>query len=725
MPMSAANKEIADLHKRIETLELKLNKLPELEIKNSVLVDERNQLLKQLNDKVNSVECKKSTRDVGMLFQSDEIPSNRRQLVEMASMITNLQEKLDEQTLVMQKPSTRDVAIMHVVDKIDVAPVAVEKRDVAINHRTDDDELIRSLLASQKHELATTYIRELDVLKLENQKLSTTLDEAIKRQSKSVVTRGTHACEEPPQLYSVGCMTQALQTRDVQVMFTPKCRDVALSTDRFNYTRDVSLYCNMDSYDDIGNEQISTLFELKKYGLNRKRRYGQQGLRDVCVGVNLVDTPKVTRDVKCGVNLECKEVRDVSIGCAIDVRPSTRDVCMAVNLDERQMRDVCCGSNNDQYGNTKDACIFVNLIEPVCKPEVKHVNMQTVIGHQQTTTSTSTCTERRDDRDFAVNVSLDDVEKVDLRDEVNRLQTLLTGRHMGRRDVSTSMDYTHRMNAALIHNASTSVDTPRQQSKFIGTDTIHTRETHTNTDMGHVAHKAIGDHDVNDGVVNVRDYNAIKTKLRQLEVEHAATLQQQSANKQQADYVVLCGDCGSVCVEERVQIERNIGPHVLSINVPDSGVARKETDYEKRVLTRYDSTGKRVVSEIVSVHTDDNHGVRSMETWSTNRVLADGSDAGPKTVKQLVSSINESSQPKMTTKISVNGGAPSQPMTSITIPVSNKDNGCVDECRLVASSLQLDQFEQDKHLSDEYQTISAEEIVYKNGEVFEKHLTGK
>ena len=62
----------------------------------------------------------------------------------MQTIITNLRDKLNEQTLIMQqqaiKPTTRDVAVMHVVDKVEEAPKPKpEVRDVAINHRTEID----------------------------------------------------------------------------------------------------------------------------------------------------------------------------------------------------------------------------------------------------------------------------------------------------------------------------------------------------------------------------------------------------------------------------------------------------------------------------------------------------------------------------------------------------------------------------------------------------------
>jgi len=198
-----------------------------------------------------------------------------------------------------------------------------EVRDVAINHTTviDNKELI------EKHTVITnTYIKEIETLRLENARLSSKLEELIKKHSKHVVTRGTHAPEQPA-LYSVGTNTAKTQTRDVQVMYTPKSRDVSLATDHFSNTRDVALTCSLA---DVAVErQMLELLDIKaKY-----ERMLEERLRNV----------KTQRDVATVCDLGHKEWRSVSLGCNLVEVKQMRDVSMKCNLDEefRTFRDVC------------------------------------------------------------------------------------------------------------------------------------------------------------------------------------------------------------------------------------------------------------------------------------------------------------------------------------------------------------------------------------------------
>lgn len=230
-------------------LEKKLQKIPELEIKNNILLEEKQILIKQLLNMKQTqtalptpqpkpvepakvyrsigcnsadvelkrdvgVECKTSTREVGVF-----IDEPREEIAQMQTIITTLRDKLNEQTLIMQqqlvKPQTRDVAIMHVVDKVEEPPPPKpELRDVAINHQTvieNNKELIE-----KQTQIINTYIGEIEQLRIENVRLSTNLEELIKKHTKHVITRGTHAPEQPV-LYSVGTNTKRTSTRDVQV----------------------------------------------------------------------------------------------------------------------------------------------------------------------------------------------------------------------------------------------------------------------------------------------------------------------------------------------------------------------------------------------------------------------------------------------------------------------------------------------------------------------------
>lgn len=305
----------------------------------------------------------------------------------MQTIITNLRDKINEQTLIMQqqaiKPTTRDVAVMHVVDKVEEAPKPKpEVRDVAINHRTEIDnkeEIEKQLI------ITNNYIKEIEQLRIENINLSNNLEELIKRHTKHVVTRGTNACEQPI-LYSVGTNTKKVNTRDVQVMFTPKSRDVSLTTDRFFHTRDVGLLCT------LGNaEQQEKIVELEE--IKRKYEFMIEESRKQI---------KSYRDVAQTCNLDFKEHRSVSLGCNLEPIKHTRDVSMRCNLDEefRRLRDVCIGCNLEQKPDQKDASIFVNTYEPV-------IQYRTLVTEK---------------RDFCIGVQMEDVEKTSMAKELVSLK---------------------------------------------------------------------------------------------------------------------------------------------------------------------------------------------------------------------------------------------------------------------------------------------------------------
>ncbi len=137
------------LEQRLAELEQKLRRLPELEIKNNILQEEKQMLIKQLlgmkrepapglpvevkpakllrSIGCNSnegefrrevgTECRAVTRDVCISVDEPHAEAQR-----METVITTLRDQLNEQTLILeralQRPQTRDVAIMHVVDKV-------------------------------------------------------------------------------------------------------------------------------------------------------------------------------------------------------------------------------------------------------------------------------------------------------------------------------------------------------------------------------------------------------------------------------------------------------------------------------------------------------------------------------------------------------------------------------------------------------------------------------
>ena len=797
-----------ELYKRIEQLEKKLGKIPELEIKNNVLIEERNMLLKQLSERQKQpkevkstgtnfhekkqkqidigVECKSNTRDVGVLHVLVDEKKDEK-FVEMAAIINTLREKLDEQTITMQKPATRDVAMMHQVDKIDQTPVK-KIRDVAINHRTEDEQQkveFETILNQQKDVITNTFVREMDVLKRENVKLSKTLEDAIKKKSVHVTTRGTSA-PEGPVLYSVGINTRKPLTRDVQLMFTPKSRDVAMSTDRFYYSRDVSLYCNLDHFEEMGDEQVSSLLELRT-----RKKSAPKEFRDVCIGVNCLqpEEPKVMRDVKIGVNLDnLKELRDVSTGCNLDVKPKiqTRDVCMKVNLDEhdkKQMRDVCVGAQIQK--ETRDASIFVNTIEPVKlpeKPQQKTVWLDTsslrsfkdscvgpdlrhlpfkrdaMTGSDTTTqvtkqTSTADFVFKRDaecspipeqkvfTRDSSTTANIEDQEKIEMIREIAKLKMVVP---KSTRDIGISMDGWSRLNSNQTCNIGTSMELPKLLNKHQNTEVSLKRESFTNTDkvVANISNKACGDFNINDIQISANEYNSLKTKLNQLEAEKTITVkkeyktqgvglcsifdnfeQQQLSSPRPitssigvgSDEFILnsfkrsiaCGDCKidgnfcDQCANREIRITRSEGcmtelsdlkekigflnqqidesvkkcHATTSSTMVSQEISRKETEFEKRKITRNDGN-KKLIKETITLKLNDDQSNNLCEQASWETVVE--SDI-----------INKS-------------------QTSIVIPIS------VDKSQLSP-----------KTDDNDVTTISTEEITYKDGEILGKRIIGK
>ena len=784
-----------ELYRRIDQLEQKLQKIPELEIKNHVLIEERNILLKQLNERKKiatkevkstgtivdmakhdiGIECKSNTRDVAINHERELIEEKKEdtKLIEMAAIITTLREKLDEQTISLQKPATRDVAIMHQVDKIDQTPVK-QIRDVAINHRTEDDQQkveMERIINQQKEIITNTYVKELQILKTENVKLSATLEDVIKKKSVHVTTRGT-STPEGPVLYSVGVNTRKPLTRDVQVMFTPKSRDVAMSTDRFYYSRDVSLYCNLDEFEEMGDEQVSSLLQL------RTRKRVTKEFRDVCVGVNCLppEEPKVTRDVKIGVNLDVKELRHVSTGCNLDIKPKveTRDFALKVNFDEKQSRDMSVGVHIQK--ETRDASIFVNTIEPVKQPEKplqKHAWLDTNSLHlykdssvgpdlhhlplkYERSTDTATLVFKRDaesstvaekkvfTRDFSTNVNIDDQEKLEMAREIVKLKMVVP---KSTRDIGISIDGWTRLQSNQSCNTGTTMEIPKLISKHQNTDILFRRESFTNTDKPtvNISHKAIGDSNVNDIQISANEYNSLKAKLNQIEIEKTTTVHKEFKTQgvglcsildtnfeQHASSVyakpitssigvgndefilntykrsIACGDCSidgnfcdkcntrsaqSKCVgtvtDTYEQSSFNKQSTISSVDEMQLlDMKRKQSEFEQRKITRIDG-GKKSVKETITMKLNDdkNNNVCERTSWET---VIDNSE---NSLMNTLSSSQMSQTP------------------SIVIPIQPEKISSKYEC------LNTD----DMNIT----TVSTEEVIYKDGEILDKRILAK
>jgi hypothetical protein len=366
------------LEKRLVELEKKLQRIPELEIKNNILLEEKQILLKQIMNmktqqptkiehkpdppskvfrsigcdsiEVHSrdigIECKANTRDFGTY---DKLDDRSEEIEQLHTVITKLRDQINEQNLTIiqlqTKPQTRDVAIMHVVDKVEEKTPEKEYRDVAINHTTevDNTEII------EKHKtIVNTYIKEIEQIKIEKAQLSTSLEELIKKHSKHVITRGTHA-PDIPIMYSVGTNTKRTVTRDVQLMFTPKSRDVSLCTDSVNHIRDVGLMCTIES-----TEQVQKMEEL----LEIQRRY-ECKLREIS------EKQASLRHVSTICNLDVKESRTIGLGCDLKEVIQKRDVSMKCNLDQelRVQHDVGIGCCMEKKPEKRDAYVCTNIIQ--------------------------------------------------------------------------------------------------------------------------------------------------------------------------------------------------------------------------------------------------------------------------------------------------------------------------------------------------------------------------
>lgn len=441
------------LEKRLIELEKKLMKIPELEIKNSILIEEKKLLLKQLLNRnkifsqphqtnepakvYRSIGCdsqenskkdvgisvKSNTRDVGLLVDEPSV-----KIAEMEILITNLKHKLKEQTMIFeqsqQKPTTRDVAVMHVVDKVEEPPKPKpELRDVAIHHSTIDE---NKIIVEKQTEIISDYIKEIEKLQVENCHLSASLQELVKKHSKHVVTRGTFAPEQPI-LYSVGVNTKKATTRDVQVMYMPKSRDVCLSTDQFIHTRDVNLECNIEN-----NETKIQLEELNFI----KKKY------ELIVQENLKNL-KSYRDVNILCKLDQKEYRDVSLGCNMFEKKNFRDVSLKCDMDKelKMYRDV--GVQLDQKPEQKDANIYVNFRENISRPIMKDSYAMTDVNN----------TEKQ---------LLKELEKSKITEV--------------KKNAFVSVDFNTRLTDNLIKNSFSCMEEIKTSNKQINTDYKSTRE---------------------------------------------------------------------------------------------------------------------------------------------------------------------------------------------------------------------------------------------------------
>ena len=432
-PMQLCRATIDAYEKRLADMERQLQRIPELELRNATLLEDKQLLIRELlslkqqptpaavdpsstsvvqpkvlrtigcetmpmaaaqaRGRDVGVECRAATRDIGITNHLDE----PHKFTHMQTVITQLKERLGEQTLciaqLQHRPATRDVAVMHVVDRVEAPRPDV--RDVAIQHRTEmeEDEVVARLGV-----LTRAYVAEIDMLKVENGELSASLDELVRKHTKHVVTRGTQAGEQLAAFfYSSGVQTTRADTRDVQVMFTPRCRDVALCTDRFADTRDVALTCSLgdDEQQRIVDELLAVRVKFEEHVRSEEARRIERlrqaaARRDAATACNLMPEQ---RSVALACRLDLKETRDVSIRCCL--QQEQKDFCSHVCFeDEAMVRELDeLRAARAIHKVTRDVAVLVDERTRISDDLLRHrsSSMESVQrAATQTTTTTTT-----------------------------------------------------------------------------------------------------------------------------------------------------------------------------------------------------------------------------------------------------------------------------------------------------------------------------------------------
>ncbi|CAF0844927.1 unnamed protein product, partial [Didymodactylos carnosus] len=300
---------------------------------------------------------------------------------------TRLEEIIQQQQL-HQKPSTREVAMMHVVEEpkevylIDHPPPLPPKqyqqqRDVAISHITEEYDFGED----NEREQADIIKRKLEDIK-------------------NYYTERIHILEDKiyEQEREIELLNEPKSQRHVSMQCQPLMTDRALVTDTFRSVRDVALTCHL--IDDVKEEVIYKRDVNLQCNLND---FIQQ--RDVWIEVNEPKEQKPTvRDVSIGVQLNLQpdiHYRDVATHVNFDYKPEIkqRDVAVMIQPEQKLMNDK---SSNTQQIQTKEFGCFANTIEPPkppAKPSMRpaSTDTRTLISYKDTATGSSD-TKRWNDR---------------------------------------------------------------------------------------------------------------------------------------------------------------------------------------------------------------------------------------------------------------------------------------------------------------------------------------
>lgn len=486
-------------------------------------------------------------------------------------------------------------------------------------------------------------------------------------------------------------------------MFTPKSRDVSLSTDKFYHTRDVGLVCNIENAEH--RLQIEELNEIKrKYELMVEES---------------IKNKKAYRDVNTMCNLDFKESRDVSLGCNMYPTKEYRDVSLKCNLDEelRQVRDVCIGCQLDKKPEQKDANIYVNTIEPVVIPAK---------------------------RDFSVSVQMEDYEKLDLIKEIAELR-----KPKPSRDVSISFDQRTRFVENLVKNQSSSIEHIKTFSRHVNTEARPVRDSSCGPTFDWMRYSDKGcqasdqsQQEFTQMLVTQKEQiefernslinanNQLRTRMREIEeqlnIERKRTyeinqqqLQQQQTNKQ--------------------IVEKTITTSTIEL---EPIVKRRESEIEHHKITRTEPT-KRTQEEILTLSASlcTNPGEKQMEksVWTSKTVSQIGATCSGALLKNEIiipisndqENINTTTTTTSSTSalMSVTQTATSATTTTASTSSSSNYTTCGEmllspvksQMTSNISSIQVNLNEQNGAFVSE----TTEQRVYKDGELIEKNISEK
>ncbi|CAF0943841.1 unnamed protein product, partial [Didymodactylos carnosus] len=291
-----------------------------------------------------------STRDASINVEGGDLSESEEHLHRVE---TRLEEIIQQQKL-HQKPATREVAMMHVVEEpkevylIDHPPPLPPKqyqqqRDVAISHITEEYDF-----GDDNEDEQTDIIKR----KLED--------------IKNYYTERIHILEDKiyEQEQEIEHLTEPKSQRHVSMQCQPLMTDRALVTDTFRSVRDVALTCHL--LDDVKDEIVHKRDVNLQCNLND---FIHQ--RDVWIEVKEQEEKKPTvRDVSIGVQLNLQpdiHYRDVATHVNFDYKPEIiqRDVAVMIQPEKKLMNDK---SSNTQQIQTKEFGSFANTIEPPKPP---------------------------------------------------------------------------------------------------------------------------------------------------------------------------------------------------------------------------------------------------------------------------------------------------------------------------------------------------------------------